>query len=83
MSHANWIATAIQLSKKLSHFRSLTMKRKVLVVDDDAHIREVISFALEQEGIEVSEVFFAELGVIKARILELCVVAECLAMLVE
>ena len=31
------------------------MKKKILIVDDDPHIREVISFALEQEGMEVWE----------------------------
>ncbi len=31
------------------------MQRKILVVDDDAHIREVICFALEQIGMKVWE----------------------------
>ncbi len=31
------------------------MKKKVLVIDDDSHIRDVIRFALEQAGIEVTE----------------------------
>src|SRR5262245_7048295 len=31
------------------------MATKILVVDDDAHIREVVRFALEKAGLEVSE----------------------------
>lgn len=31
------------------------MKKKILIVDDDPHIREVISFALEQEEMDVWE----------------------------
>ena len=29
------------------------MGKKILVVDDDAHIREVVQFALEKAGFEV------------------------------
>src|SRR4029434_5135225 len=31
------------------------MPKKILVVDDDAHIREVVQFALEKAGFEVIE----------------------------
>jgi two-component system OmpR family response regulator len=32
-----------------------TMPSKILVIDDDAHIREVVQFALEKAGLEVVE----------------------------
>ena len=31
------------------------MAKKILVVDDDRHIREVVQFALEKAGLEVIE----------------------------
>jgi two-component system OmpR family response regulator len=31
------------------------MPSKILVVDDDAHIRDVVQFALEKAGLEVIE----------------------------
>ena len=34
-----------------------TMKPQVLICDDDSHIREVISFALEKAGFDVSTAF--------------------------
>ena len=31
------------------------MPKKILVVDDDAHIREVVQFALEKAGLDMIE----------------------------
>jgi two-component system OmpR family response regulator len=40
-----------------------TMPSKILVIDDDAHIREVVQFALEKAGLEVVEAGDGEKGV--------------------
>ena len=51
-------ATAVQLGQDGSHNsegRYTSTMRKVLVVDDDSHIRDVIVFALRRAGFEVEE----------------------------
>jgi two-component system OmpR family response regulator len=40
-----------------------TMPSKILVIDDDAHIREVVQFALEKAGLEVVEAGDGQKGV--------------------
>ena len=47
--------------------RNITRMRKVLVVDDDSHIRDVVCFALRRAGFDVAEAADGEAGLLAFR----------------
>jgi len=51
----------------LLHFRGATAVKKILVIDDEEWLREVIHLALKQRGFEVIEAANGSEGIAKAR----------------